>query len=369
MNSSLTYAQALALTQPAAAALGWVNSRCLQAHPYRQACSLCLDACPAQALAFDETDSQADTFTTGDARSDAYQSLRLLASDACHGCGQCVAACPTEALLSSEHQQLTTQLQHLELEPEQSLALNCHRSEASAQSVQVHCLLSLAEDQLMAWQNLHPENPLELQLPKDCAQCPAQPSSRQPLSPPVWVAQHHTQARQNYQAAAAPRLSRRQLFTGASKASKPSYSIEDQRPAPRRLHRHYAARQRLTHLPDVQLPDLRLNTQACDAQGLCSRLCPSQALTTRDDGSLMFNRLQCLGCNQCVQACPEQALQLNSTASAAEPLVVELRASRKERCFDCGREFTLAPNNSSPVCPACRKDKALMQGGFASLFG
>ncbi|WP_404416335.1 4Fe-4S dicluster domain-containing protein [Marinospirillum sp.] len=377
MSNSPAYAQALTLTNPAAAALGWVSGRCLQSHPYRQSCNLCLDACPTQALAFDETDNQTDTFTTGEARRDVQQSLRLLASDQCHGCAQCVAACPTEALLSSEHQQLTAELQQLTPEPDRTLKLACHRSATASRNLKVHCLFSLAEDQLMVWQNLHPNNPLELLLPEDCAQCQAQPDASQPLSPPQWISTQTQTAGRNFHTAAPPSLSRRQLFAGASRAGKPVYSAEDQHPAPRRLHRHYAASQRLPQAPAVRLPFMHLSTQTCDAQGLCSRLCPSQALTTQDDGSLIFNRLQCLACNQCVEACPEQALSLDSTAPDPKPLMIELRAGRMARCFDCGREFALPPQqvsgaqqDSPPgICPACRKDQALMQGGFASLFG
>ena len=374
MTDSLAYAQTLSLTQPAAAALGWVSGRCLQSHPYRQECTACLDACPVQALAFEETQAETDTFTTGDARNDVHQGLRLLANDLCHGCGQCVAACPTEALLSTEHQQLAQQLQQHPTE-QPAPSLGCHRIPQNTSSHRIHCLMSLAEEQLMAWQNLFPEQPLEIHLPDDCRECQAQGS--RPSKPPQWLNIKTLPAEHDYMTAAAPRLSRRQLFTGASSATRPAYSAEDKRPAPRRLHRHYAATQRLTFIPEIQLPELQLNAQACDAQGLCSRLCPSQALTTRDDGSLMFNRLQCLGCNQCVQACPEQALTLSKVTGKQTSLVVELRASQREKCFECGHEFTLPPQqvankeqeDSPSICPACRKDKQLMQGGFASLFG
>lgn len=375
MYDTTVSSQPLSLTQPAAAALGWISERCLQSHPWRQACTACLGACPVQALSFDKTQAATDTFTTGDARRDAHKSLRLLASDRCHGCGRCVAACPTEALLSSEHQQLTPQFQTA-ADASQTPQIGCHRVAASGRSHSVHCLLSLSEEQLMTWQKLFPHKPLNLRVPDDCAQCSAQDSEISEF--PQWLTVKTSPPALEYQAAGAPALSRRQLFTRASRATRPTYAAEDRQPAPRRLHRHYAARQRVDFLPALRLPQVHLNSQACDAQGLCSRLCPSQALVTRSDGSLNFNRLQCLGCNQCVDVCPEQALSLTfTTAETHEPLAQELRTSRKERCFECGHEFVLPPQqtdtkeqqDSPHICPACRKDRQLMQGGFASLFG
>ncbi|SFX74803.1 4Fe-4S dicluster domain-containing protein [Marinospirillum alkaliphilum] len=386
--TSQAFAQPIALeTIPAASALGWVAGRCLQSHPWRQQCTSCLKACPAQALSFEESNTLTDAIHTENTQQWLQKGLRLVASDACHGCGQCVAACPAEALLSSEHQQNERHLQSLPQQTTEPLYLGCHRSHASRPAdLQVHCLKSLPDDLLAHWQSLQPHRSLHLLLPDGCDTCPA--AGEHPLSQQL---PRNSCASKAFQPAAPTRLNRRQLLTGLRGATRPTYETTDGGPATRRLQRHYsalhAALQNSQHttalsatntttLP-LMLPQLQLDTSRCDAQGLCVRLCPSKALTTDEQQGLTFNALQCLSCNQCVESCPEQALNLNQVEYSPRfnPLTL-LREGEETRCFECGRHFSRpasgtphTADNTPPICPACRKDKALMQGGFASLFG
>ena len=268
--------------------------------------------------------------------------------------------------------------------PEQTTAplqIGCHRSLTTQPlDLQLHCLKSLPDNQLVHWQSLQPHRLLQLQVPDACNACPA--TGKQTLNPKL---PQQPCASKAFQPAAPARLNRRQLLTGLRGASRPVYETADDQPAPRHLQRHFAAlhsshttETKTTFLP-LMLPQLQLDTSRCDAQGLCVRLCPSKALTTDEQQGLTFNTRQCLSCNQCVGHCPEQALGLIQVEHDPQhSLLTLLREGQAIRCFDCGRHFarpvadtsTLnTSDNAPPVCPACRKDKALMQGGFASLFG
>ena len=364
-----TFAQPITLgNNPVASAFGWVASRCLQSHPWRQQCVTCINSCPANALTFQESNIHTDVIYTESTSQWLDKGLRLLASDACHGCAQCVAACPTEALLSGEHQQLTHKLQQPAQQTDAPVSIGCHRSQHSHPlDLQVHCLKSLSDDLLAHWRNLQPNRTMQFLVPDACSVCPA--SNEQACSQLLPQIQCESTP---FRPAASARLNRRQLLTGLRSAIRPIYDAADNQPAPRRMQRHFLA----LKTGAAKLPQLQLDAARCDAQGLCVRLCPSKALTNNEHQSLIFNTMQCLGCNQCVDHCPEQALTLSQVEYDSEcHLTTLLREGDEVRCFECGRTYprsTTNPNtsdNTPSICPACRKDRALIEGGFASLFG
>lgn len=43
----------------------------------------------------------------------------------------------------------------------------------------------------------------------------------------------------------------------------------------------------------------------------CSTVCPTDALTPREDGGATFESEKCIGCGLCVEACPMGAIQWN----------------------------------------------------------
>lgn len=341
---------------PLGPALGWVASRCLQAPPHPLACTRCADACQVAALAFHEDDEGR---------------VALLTSDACHGCGQCVPACPSEALVSAEIDSLLTG--QADGEP---LHLACHRVREGSKRVRLHCLRSLGPD-LLSWLAAcaAPET-LTLTLPEDCRDCAAAPAH----GPDTWrdraqalATVGEMPAASDYRAAR-PAVSRRDLLRGRPAPRLPAIAADDAAPGPRRAERQRAAAQalgnpRLAPSP----PGLSLDPDACRAHGVCTRVCPTVALQETPEGELVFDPLACLDCGHCLTACPEGAL---AAGAPDGPDAVTLRRTRRLDCFQCGRPFTPPGSQSTrdadettATCPACRREAALMEESFDGLFG
>ncbi|MBM4462823.1 MAG: hydrogenase iron-sulfur subunit [Chloroflexi bacterium] len=124
----------------------------------------------------------------------------------------------------------------------------------------------------------------------------------------------------------------------------------------------------------VPFGKVQLDSSQCTACGLCALDCPTGALKfLSDEGScrLLFEHRLCLGCGQCMEACPERCLHLENTLEidrlcrAAEAIF----ESRLARCQECGA--SVAPKamidklrtriaagqgltSHLEVCPACR---------------
>ncbi|MFC2991472.1 4Fe-4S dicluster domain-containing protein [Halomonas tibetensis] len=333
---------------PWSTSLGWVASRCLQAPPHPLTCTRCLDACPVDALAFHQH---------GDG-------VSLLASDACHGCGQCVPACPSEALVSAEVDALIAK----QVEGE-SLRLGCHRVTEGSNQHRLHCLRALGPD-LLAWlaARAAPEG-VALDLPHGCRDCPAALTDTQDdwrSAAEALATIIDTPARSDFRAARAA-VSRRDLLRGRPAPRFPPIAADDAAPKARRLQRQKAAAEALGDTRAAPaLPGLSLTTDACLAHGVCARVCPTEALHETQGGELGFDPQACLGCGHCLTACPEGAL---ASVESMGKEAVTLRKSRRIDCFQCGRPFTPNDFEGASTCPACRREAALMQESFDDLFG
>ncbi|KGF72727.1 ferredoxin [Neosynechococcus sphagnicola sy1] len=58
--------------------------------------------------------------------------------------------------------------------------------------------------------------------------------------------------------------------------------------------------------------ELVINEQACVHCGLCTGVCPTEALTLDPQSfQLTFTRSRCIVCEQCIPTCPVQAISTN----------------------------------------------------------
>jgi len=63
---------------------------------------------------------------------------------------------------------------------------------------------------------------------------------------------------------------------------------------------------------EVSIPKLvEVDADECFSCGVCVSLCPVEAITMDEDGSVIFNREKCVGstCSACVDACPARAIK------------------------------------------------------------
>lgn len=348
---------AVELSAPASR-MGWVSSRCIRSAPSHLACERCTAGCPEQALVF---------------ALDDLDQPRLLATDQCHGCGACLPSCPTEAILGSELQQTELSISHAGNGAE--LSFSCHRV-ADHNGQQLHCLRTLAPDLIQHWQSRYPNKSITLNVAADCQQCKPAPTNtaqdqwwKSLSSLGFLVTQENEEATPDYRSAPGRSVSRRTLFSAQPFApiNVPETALYAEA---RRQKRHQRAREQLQQ-EALPLPQVQLDSDRCDASAVCATVCPVPALTLDDEGALYFSPLECIGCNACVEHCPSKALSINTEPGSPSRV---LRKTPKARCFQCGHTFTDANTRGTdaaaqPVCPACRKEQALLRENFSQLFG
>ncbi|MBN8721708.1 MAG: polysulfide reductase NrfD [Acidobacteria bacterium] len=71
------------------------------------------------------------------------------------------------------------------------------------------------------------------------------------------------------------------------------------------------------NFPNTERQFAVLRCNHCD-NAPCVKICPVTALYTRPDGIVDFDQQQCIGCKACMQACPYDALYINSHTDTAE---------------------------------------------------
>jgi len=120
---------------------------------------------------------------------------------------------------------------------------------------------------------------------------------------------------------------------------------------------------------------LELDTSRCSACSLCASACPTGALTAAADKKeriyqLLFQHELCLGCSRCLKACPEQCLKLEKILELdrlGKPPVV-LFEDKMARCRECGHTISpqatinklqkkladYSPTSHLELCPRCK---------------
>jgi ferredoxin len=365
---------------------------CLPERFPANACELCVEACPLALL---------------EARGGAPRLVYAAATqaDACIGCGQCAAVCPSGAL------HVDGFALPVELPDEAELLVDCWRvpaAESPVGTLRVPCLGGLSAGWLLSLFNQSGERPIRLLERGQCAECPAGAGIKSLLAAITETRMLLFEC--GVDMSLMPMLAWRPCNTlllpaiPASTAEVPLprrgffrallgegvRTVDAARPVPDaalitlRTPMHPLQRMRLVTalasiarrherpLPARVLPHLSLG--ACDANGVCAAVCPTGALQklvpAADRAELRFESLRCIACNQCARVCPERSLRLDVQGGEAKPVV--LAAWRQRECVRCGSDFSdpaasAEPASAASLCSTCRKTEALSRGVAAFL--
>lgn len=111
-------------------------------------------------------------------------------------------------------------------------------------------------------------------------------------------------------------------------------------------------------VPAMGIPLAQLEVdQRCVACNVCETLCPTGALTHREEGgnyALEFDAAQCTGCRVCELACYHQALHVRETVDLSllfQRSRVTLISARLAKCQGCGERIL---GTAANFCPACQ---------------
>lgn len=356
-------------------------------------CRACADVCPVQAL--------------------KVEIERLSVSDACVGCGRCVAACPNEALEIDGLEPLGAATQPA---TEMVVRLECSRvphDENRPETVRVPCLGAVSAGWLVHLQVHAGDRPVQVIDRGWCATCPAGGQTQHPAQTAIdkaafWMSnldcgdrlpalpQLRTErlAPQRAQPLRLPPrneldptpISRRQFFrtlashpTGPKRHAAPmgadgqaAFPASARRPSPERARLlaalDRAARDAGAEVPAEFFPRLT-QTGACVDHRVCVGACPTGALSVADAGDatrLRFNAETCIACGACVRACPEGALQLDAHGGGARQAQVIAEHERRT-CESCGETF--AARERVTLCPTCIKTQRFIGDAMTRLFG
>lgn len=373
---------------------------CLPLRSRHGQCQACAQACPVGAL-------------------DVSLSAVAL-SDACMGCGRCVAACPTEALMLPELEPLLAIPQSESANAGRVVRIECRKVPISAHrafTLVVPCLGAVRSGQLMALAAQR----LEVQLVDRgwCETCEAgceEGAAAEPAGHPaegalgaarLWLEAvdasplprrveepmplaQRPAAIPSVPAPVEP-LSRRSFFraavekpTGRDKTQatpmggdgRAAYPADRRQPSPER-ERQLQALQSIVGVqggivPSEFFAQLHVGSDCCDHR-LCVALCPTAALTVSEDvgeARLQVSGERCIGCGVCQRACPEGALQ--AQPFGGQPGIQTLIKHRRRACPSCGDHYTVADGaadgESASLCQTCTKSQRFMDDARRQLF-
>lgn len=361
-------------------------------------CRACARACPVQALDV------------------SLAEVRL--GEACTGCGQCTAVCPTEALNLPEMANLASLHMAGPAPDGQAIRLECRKVPEAKRmpgSQELPCLGAVRASYLVA---LSADGCTVQMMDRGwCEHCelgcrgepqrhPAQAAldlaviwlealdSHAAVPTLVRAELPLEQCPADLPAAATPeaKLDRRRFFrqalerpAGRASAAptpmggdgKAAYPADRRAPSPDRERLLTAlgvlAQRSGQDLPAELYPQMQVSDSCCD-QRLCMALCPTAALTVRDEAQgahLQFSSDRCIDCGTCVRACPTGAIQMQSVGG--QPGVHTVFSVVRRPCMACGDIYT--PNSDQldseapSLCASCAKSQRFMDDARKQLFG
>jgi ferredoxin len=333
--------------------------RCIHQKIVHSNCQTCVDVCPRTAWKHDDDGLSLD-------------------SDTCDHCGQCVAACPHEAL--SIPQPAPHVVDH-------NLILACERvagSHAASGVGIVACLHALSADWVIQQAGHHHCGRVQL-ASADCRSCGRAPRGHglvqrwQPVAQRLGTSaprlEHITPTHwmERTSEAHAPNLARRRLFgrflaprpsTGSATGMTVSADMTSQRCE---LVSYLAEHAHASLKPALWEPEI--DPTRCTACMVCVRLCPQGALEHHTDPlrsgeleSIELQHTRCTGCGLCTQVCEHNAITIHEPDVTARvlqsPQTITLEALV---CSQCKAPFHVPTGKLSgnaeasiPLCPICR---------------
>ena len=338
--------------------------RCVHQRITHSNCQACEDACPRAAWSHDDDGFSLDT-------------------DACDHCGQCVSACPHEALAIPEPAPQVVDIST------RSLVVACERVAGNRGSHAVGivvCLHALSPNWVIQQARHHNCDRVQL-ASAECSACDRAPRSQgfvqrwhpvaqrlgssaprlERISPTQWL-ERTSEAQQ-------PNLARRRLF-GRFLVPRPSAE------SPAGAAHGLMTSQRsniVLHLAGdphagLQPPlwQMEINPRHCTACMACVRLCPQQALEHHADPhrpevreTIALQQARCTGCGLCVEVCEQSAIAVHEPdANACAVQRLQTIALEVLVCIQCKAPFHLIVGKLSDnttdhhrICPVCRAGK------------
>lgn len=263
---------------------------CVRKTVKKNPCQACVEACPLRAI----------TLVSG---------LVVIDDDLCNRCGQCLYACPTDALENIQPLPRRWKADRL----------------VAPLSAQAACVA-----ELLLWHFEKGIRAIELEPDHDgWLRAVAELNlTLKALNQPTW--------RLAEPANDAVDRTRRQWLRMGNDAASGTVSVGRR-----------ALRDAVT---EHQLYRLTLATQRCYLCGACARICPEQAIRLHAD-RITLDAARCTGCGQCAAVCFPQAIksekQQNQDPVMRLPLVASI-------CTHCGQAFN-AWHEHQHTCPFCER--------------
>lgn len=318
-------------------------------------------------------------------------------SAACVACGACVSACPNGAIRLLEDDQRVAERVAQKVHAGEAFRFACNRAEGRADMV-LPCLSRLTEALVLEPVRRGAQR-VELCAP-DCSGCGLRKTAQQwertlAFSQALCEAaglgverissvQVQVGNAEEIRLPARTPNARRRLFgaiaerwqsSGDATVSEAD-TAEAAEPEPfREIVQRHSENSKRTDLMQVldALPGLNVRSKEISTEGIplaqldvdqrcvgcnvCETLCPTGALTHREeDGSyaLDFDPAKCTGCRICELACYHQALHLRTTVDLALLFLrsrVTLISAKLATCQSCGERIL---GDTSTFCPACQ---------------